>query len=1596
MIIPIRCFTCGKVIGNKWEAYIELLRCEYTEGDALDTLGLRRYCCRRMLLSHVDLIEKLLNYTPLENMTNLSDNIIKVFLTKQVLALKDSDISLSLVAQGVQCYKEEVRCHVQSLSPALFQLSINKDNTTTIRIDPTIDICDNFLARRCHNTVKICDKLHLCREFGHCKIPQCRFPHDFTRGQNRRIVQQMNCADINCELLVKLIRLKKYSERKFGSTESLSKTRNSIVDNKDLSKEADINKQIDVSFPSIFFAKQIDMEIIEMILCQKNIRIEKKFKECENEYFRRSTLQLEEKSDVDELLATPILTHDHVDFKIKRTKQLTDRTCFVLKILVSDQQNKVDENRVKLYISLLVGNSISYRIFNLSISDEKAYLVQCNNDIDFDRIRQQYETRRQLQGRDVTLMQIHEYDTASIYYIDEHKTMKYDDLENILQSVRKYVFTFQLVNEYCAEVEFINSVAFKEWMSVIEKVKDKYRVNVEPIIQEVDDGNYTENSSSSTTENIPFNFDKPNLVSITLRSEWSMVAAHPVFQLEYKDYIRTQLGGEININQNEVTYTGDLPRLPRASNNLAILANKTNNFMQKFKYQQLRDLKPYHVNILRANSNIVAFSRTERNDYMIAARPQDLFELRGKLFPKPNQNFQTDRRNPPRNYQPDNRLLPVPLMQQEIVEPPSSSLPAAKPANTSSIFPITKAEEMNMFLMDKFEERLQEHLKEICNVNIIIERHAVNDKVKGDKTRIRIKLTGEMNDVESALNDLSNLFSSLRTREFNDKTDGNWTKIEEVVDLIQHHFALINLHALCQRISPTCLHVYFFDVTNPQFGIDEQKIDDIINNQFSLATIIHNQRLASAKFIKEWTDLEEKIRKQDNYKKDICFSREADSFYLFGLTKLVKELRQTFEQLKNKYIPQACKISLSDKQLNFLRYVAKTNLNKIEKQYKGDGCDISLTRLEQHGHFLAPVDMHSRIKDTLEALVQITETKFEIRSNGFENLINQEPKRLFSLVKAKCYLVKNVRTQRSHISVPKSQAADPEDAAQASQSTHNANATSINIGKSAITIASGDLTAQKVDVIVVCSTSEILCRAILTAAGPQVKAEYGVSQAAGQQHTATSNGLLPCKEILFIPWRGDQSDLSSLKKTLGEFVSTAIKYAFENGRTSLAFPSVGCGKLGFDPSIIAQHMIDETEAQLISSKSTMNVSFILVQEQQNVYDAFVKYLNTIQTNVAQQSSKSKTSQHLKIPYDEKIIEITLIGSNNAQLDQCKNDILELANACLFKTRLTDKQDMMDWSQNTISTYYDHCLKQHVIPTLNFNTLSIELVGPKDAVREAEKHFYELTTETLKAARIHAVSRGIIWSVEVTPNSDTWEQYSFKLNGLIEDAYLKKLVNYDFVNDKQERCRIVFSNMEEFHGTDVRRIRRKVVDSLLPDTWEPSDQNCKRVVLQSSSKEYRDVSQQFAATMRGQYTQIVKIERIQNERWFKQYAAHRDDFKQRYKTLDERLLFHGCDGTSANKIAQECFNRSFAGVHGVAYGCGVYFHSHANYSHSYAKPDISGQRTMFLARVLIGKTCRGNQGMKTPLPGHDTTTDGQHIFVIYHDAGAYADHLITYQ
>jgi DNA-directed RNA polymerase subunit N (RpoN/RPB10) len=76
MIIPVKCFTCGNVLADKYRFYLEEVRKKKLaknldiekviyltkdfhektpEGETLDELGLNKLCCRRHILTHVDI-----------------------------------------------------------------------------------------------------------------------------------------------------------------------------------------------------------------------------------------------------------------------------------------------------------------------------------------------------------------------------------------------------------------------------------------------------------------------------------------------------------------------------------------------------------------------------------------------------------------------------------------------------------------------------------------------------------------------------------------------------------------------------------------------------------------------------------------------------------------------------------------------------------------------------------------------------------------------------------------------------------------------------------------------------------------------------------------------------------------------------------------------------------------------------------------------------------------------------------------------------------------------------------------------------------------------------------------------------------------------------------------------------------------------------------------------------------------------------------------------------------------------------------------------------------------------------------------------------
>ena len=62
VLVPVRCFTCGKLIADKYEDYQNKVKAGEEPTKILDELGMERYCCRRMLLTSVETIQQVIPF----------------------------------------------------------------------------------------------------------------------------------------------------------------------------------------------------------------------------------------------------------------------------------------------------------------------------------------------------------------------------------------------------------------------------------------------------------------------------------------------------------------------------------------------------------------------------------------------------------------------------------------------------------------------------------------------------------------------------------------------------------------------------------------------------------------------------------------------------------------------------------------------------------------------------------------------------------------------------------------------------------------------------------------------------------------------------------------------------------------------------------------------------------------------------------------------------------------------------------------------------------------------------------------------------------------------------------------------------------------------------------------------------------------------------------------------------------------------------------------------------------------------------------------------------------------------------------------------
>ena len=62
MLVPVRCFTCGNLVADKFDEYQNRVKSGEEPAKILDSLGIERYCCRRMMLTAVETIQQVLPF----------------------------------------------------------------------------------------------------------------------------------------------------------------------------------------------------------------------------------------------------------------------------------------------------------------------------------------------------------------------------------------------------------------------------------------------------------------------------------------------------------------------------------------------------------------------------------------------------------------------------------------------------------------------------------------------------------------------------------------------------------------------------------------------------------------------------------------------------------------------------------------------------------------------------------------------------------------------------------------------------------------------------------------------------------------------------------------------------------------------------------------------------------------------------------------------------------------------------------------------------------------------------------------------------------------------------------------------------------------------------------------------------------------------------------------------------------------------------------------------------------------------------------------------------------------------------------------------
>ncbi|CAF4338578.1 unnamed protein product [Rotaria magnacalcarata] len=503
----------------------------------------------------------------------------------------------------------------------------------------------------------------------------------------------------------------------------------------------------------------------------------------------------------------------------------------------------------------------------------------------------------------------------------------------------------------------------------------------------------------------------------------------------------------------------------------------------------------------------------------------------------------------------------------------------------------------DFFNHPKFCNKLRAEIKEIYSVETTITMR--KDKLGLDNAVCIIDFRSKNEDKnQQALESVRALLAAIGTKLVDDQA-GIWVRNPNCAQIIQRYSdENEHLHILCNYETIGLIIVYF----------DKNKSNELENLCITSATldkIIKKFTLIDI-FLPSTSDLtitnksnlaQDILRLEDHIRSEnILITLEQRCIRLFGFVDIVREVEQDIEKIKIKYASSTVKLSLEPQQIRFLLNIYYDELKALETNFN----DAAIIEPLKNGEFTAPSYVHNKIEEEIMALASLsTPISFEIPEEAFGLIAHKEYTTLQNIGhQYKCQIEIEKEIRNKIVEIPKAAAQD-----------HVSN----KLTAAAIRILTSDLAEQKVDLVVVNSTSQYLRDGILEKAGGSVKREYDkITKTPSSGPFELDSGQLLCRKLLFLTWNINQTSQEAFYQSIRNFVSKAVQYAIKAHHTSIAFPAIGCGKFNFDKNIVANEMLVEAQRQLLSANVLLQINFVILPTQNDVFEIFQAKLESLQ------------------------------------------------------------------------------------------------------------------------------------------------------------------------------------------------------------------------------------------------------------------------------------------------------------------------------------------------------------------------------------------------